>query len=504
MDTTLNSHIVPEIVSNEADILLKKKDSEIDQLKADNLYLKHELDKLKRMLFGAKSERFISAVDPLQYSLELGVKPKIEPEGTKETISYERKKPEVKKEVVHSREALPAHLPRQEVVLEPEHIEEGSKKIGEEITEVLEYTPGQLFVRKYRRPKYARPDGNGIVIADMPSLPIPKGNAGASLISHIIVSKFVDHLPFYRQVQMFKRMDVSIAESTINDWFSAGCAALSPLYDELARQVKQKDYLMADETPIPVLDKDKPGATHQGYYWSYYSPPHKLVCFDYQRGRSKEGPQNFLKDFTGKLQTDGYAAYGTFEGVNGIVLLACLAHVRRKFDESLKNDASRATYFLSKVQALYDIERQCKEDKCTMEERQKIRQAKSLPIVEELEEWLKSNITAVLPQSAIGKAIAYALNLWKRIKRYTQYGECEIDNNRIENSIRPIALGRKNYMFAGSHDGAKRAAMIYSFLGTCKINEVNPSEWLSDVLNRIQDHKANKLADLLPQNWKPL
>jgi transposase len=494
-------------VSNETFLLLQKEKetiaSELDRLKADNLYLKHELEKLKRMLFGAKSERFISTTDPLQYSLGLGNEPKIAPEPVKETISYERTKPQEKKEAVHSRQPLPSHLPRQEEILEPTNKEEGARKIGEEVTEVLEYTPGQLIVKKYIRPKYVLEDG-GIIIADLPSLPIPKGNAGASLISHITVSKFVDHLPFYRQVQMFKRLDASIAESTMNDWFKGGCEVLLPLYEELTKQIKLKDYLMADETPIPVLDKDNPGATHQGYHWVYYSPPYKLVCFDYQKGRSKAGPQTFLKDFKGKLQTDGYSAYGIFEGSKDITLLACLAHVRRKFDEALKNDQERANYFLMKAQALYDIERQCRDEVYDFEQRKALRLQKSVPILEEIEEWLKDNITQVLPQSAIGKAIAYALNLWKRIKRYTEDGQCEIDNNLIENSIRPVALGRKNYMFAGSHDGAQRAAMIYSFLGTCKINNVNPELWLTDVLNRINDHKANKLAELLPSNWKPL
>ena len=500
MENTLHDNIN----SPETQSLLQRKDEEINQLKSDNLYLKQELDKLKRMLFGAKSERFISDIHPAQLILGLGIEPQSVSQAPKETISYQRKKPLEKTPAVHSRQPLPAHLPRQEVVLEPENKQEGAKKIGEEITEVLEYTPGQLYVKKYIRPKYAQPLEKGIIIADLPSLPIPKGNAGASLLSHIIVSKFVDHLPFYRQVQMFKRMYVNIAESTINDWFSAGCETLYPLYEELTKQIKQRNYLMADETPIPVLDKDKPGATHQGYYWSYYSPPDRLVCFDYQRGRGKDGPVNFLKDFKGKLQTDGYAAYSTFEGSRDITLLACLAHVRRKFDEALNNDNDRASYFLLKVQELYAIEGQCREESYLMEKRGELRQEKALPILEELESWLKANLIEVLPQSAIGKAIAYALRLWSRIKRYSNDGQCEIDNNLIENSIRPIALGRKNYMFAGSHDGARRAAMIYSFLGTCKINEVNPSDWLTDVLNRIQDHKANKLTDLLPQNWKAL
>jgi transposase len=239
--------------------LLAQKDAEIAQLKADNAFLHHELEKIKRMLFGSKSERFISET-PGQLTLGFEVDTPIEEKADGETITYQRKKPVEKKEAIHSRQPLPSHLPREEVIIEPENLEEGAKKIGEEITEVLEYKPGRLFVRRYVRPKYvlSRED-NPIIIAELPSLPIPKGNAGASLISHITISKFVDHLPFYRQVQMFSRNGITIPESTINDWFKGGCEALVPLYEELIKQIQNKKYLMADETPIPVLDKDHPG-----------------------------------------------------------------------------------------------------------------------------------------------------------------------------------------------------------------------------------------------------
>lgn len=494
VDNAKNIEITPE-----AFLSLQK---ENEQLKGDILYLRHEMDKLRRMIFGAKSERFVSQEQPSQLSLGLGTEPEPTPEPEKETITYDRKKNQEKKEAVHSRQPLPAHLPRHEVVLEPLNKEEGAKKIGEEVTEVLEYTPGKLYVTRYVRPKYAQPQEKGIVIADLPSLPIPKGNAASSLIAYIIISKFVDHLPFYRQVQIFKRMDVAIAESTINDWFKGGCEALESLYEELLKLIKQSSYLQADETPIAVLDKDHPGGTHQGYHWVYHSPPEKVVIFDYQRGRGKEGPQKMLNNFKGHLQTDGYSAYGTFEGHKDITLLACMAHARRKFDEALKSDKALASYFLGKVQELYAIERQCREAEFSNEERKAIRQEKAVPILEELEKWLKETLAQVLPQSAIGKAIAYTLGLWHRLERYVEDGQLEIDNNLIENNIRPVALGRKNYLFAGSHDGAKRAAMIYSFLGTCKINNINPAEWLTDVLNRIHDYKAKKLSELLPQNWK--
>ena len=501
MENALHENIDPSISSIEAFELLQKNKVEIGQLKADNLYLRQELEKLKRMIFGSKSERFIGTNDSSQLLLGLDIAPQpIEP--TKETVTYERKKPEVKDKTVHSRQPLPPHLPRHDEVIEPKEDTTGAKKIGEEITEVLEYTPGQLYVKRYIRPKYVMPTQGGIVIGELPSLPILKGNAGASLISHIIISKYVDHLPFYRQVQMFKRLEVDLAESTINDWFKSGCTLMEPLYQKLVEVVIRGSYLMADETPLPVLDRDKPGTTHQGYHWVYHSPLEKLVCFDYQRGRGREGPVNFLKNFRGTLQTDGYVAYDIFENKEGITMLSCMAHARRYFEQAKDNDRQRAEYVLTQMQKLYQVERIAREGAFSFEARKQIRMEKSSPILEELEIWLKKNISEVLPKSAIGVAIAYSLGRWGRLKRYIDDGHYEIDNNPIENSIRPVALGRKNYLFAGSHEAAQRAAMIYSFLGSCKKNNVNPCDWLTDVLNRLPDHKVNRLEELLPQNWK--
>jgi len=507
-------HIEDQVISKEAYFLLQQEKATIEkreeslhielaQLKSDNLYLKHELDKLKRMLFGSKSERFVGDQNPSQLSLGFDIGTPVTIEAERETVTYDRKKPVEKPVTVHSRAPLPAHLPRKEEVIEPDEDITGGRKIGEEITEVLEYTPGQLYVRRIVRPRYVLPrEEKSIVIADLPSLPIPKGNAGASLIAHIMISKFSDHLPFYRQVQMFKRYGVHIAESSINDWFSSGCDLLEPLYGKLSGLLVSSTYLMADETPIAVLDKDKPGTTHRGYHWVYYSPMDKIVGFHYQKGRGREGPATFLKDFRGTLQTDGYSAYDSFEKPGEIYLLSCMAHARRKFDEARNNDRQRAEYVLSKMQELYTIERKCREAGLDYDARKQERQEEALPILEELEIWLKANLPEVLPKSAIGQAIAYTLGLWWRLKRYVEDGRYEIDNNLIENAIRPVALGRKNYLFAGSHEAAQRAAMIYSFLGTCKLNHVNPEVWLTDVLNRLPEHKANRLEELLPHIWK--
>lgn len=485
-------------------VILSRKDYEAliglnHKLQSDNLYLHYELEKLKRMIFGAKSERFIPS-DTSPLSLELGQTLQPPDEKPTEEITYTRQKADQKKG--HARMEISPAIPRVVVVIEPVEDVTGASKIGEVITEVLDYVPGKLHVIRYERYKYALPNEKGIVIGLLPSLPIPRGNAGAGLLAHLMVSKFVDHLPFYRQVQMFKRQGVTLAESTINDWFRASCDLLEPLYQCLKKQVIKGDYLMADETPIDVLTENKPGATHKGYHWVYYSPVERLVLFDYRKGRSREGPQEMLKDYRGALQVDGYSGYDAFEKQPGITLLACMAHARRKFDESLKNDKPRAEYALGTIQKLYAIERHAREQEMKPEKRKELRQEKAVAILEEFHGWLKENISTTLPQSAIGKAIGYTLNLWSRLIRYLDDGRYEIDNNLIENSIRPVALGRKNYLFAGSHEGAQRAAIMYSFFATCKINNIEPFDWLTKVLTRIPDHSIQRLEELLPQNLK--
>ena len=299
-------------------------------LQADFLILKHHFEQLQKMVFGAKSERFVPVTIPGQLTLGLDI-PEIEaPKQDTETITYSRKKNGEVPSVGHARLPIPAHIPRVEVVIEPTEDLTGAIKIGEEITEVLDYKPGRLFVKKFIRPKYKMPEvENVIVIAELPTLPIPRGNAGAGLLSHILVSKYVDHIPLYRQIQQYKRQQITLADSTLNDWVKASCSLLEPLYDRLKQRVIESNYLMADETPIPVLTQDKKGATHRGYLWVYFDPLRKLVCFDYRKTREQAGPVDFLKDFKGSLQTDGYSAYTEFDNFEHITLLSCMVHARR-------------------------------------------------------------------------------------------------------------------------------------------------------------------------------
>jgi transposase len=487
-------------ISEEAYLLLQKENIELSEkvssLTAELLYYKQELAQLKRMIFGSKSERHIGT-DPSQLNLGLDIETVEQPERKTEQITYTRNKTDNKKGSA-VRLALPSHLHREEHIIEPEEDITGARKIGEVVTEVLEYTPGKFYVEKYVRPKYVFPKEEKIVIGELPTLPIPRGNAGAGLLAHLLISKFVDHLPFYRQVQQFKRQDIDIAESTISGWFTASCRFLEPLYERLISRVRGSSYLMADETPIPVQTKDKPGSTHKGYYWVYYAPLEKLVCFDYRKGRGRDGPEEFLESFRGMLQTDGYNAYDIYENKEGITLYGCMAHARRKFENAKENDLERAEYVLERMRKLYMVEREARENNLSSDQRKELRIEKSLPVLQELEKWMKEQLPEVLPKSSIGQAIAYTLGLWNRLTRYIDNGQVEIDNNLIENSIRPVALGRKNYLFAGSHEAAQQAAMIYSFLGTCKINNVEPFSWLKNTLTRIPDQSIQKLDELLP------
>ncbi len=461
--------------------------------------LQHELDQLKRLVFGSRHERFVPATALEQLALVLNVDVIESPASSVQTIEYTRKEKETSSNKIHTgRMKLPASLPREQVIIEPTEDVSGWIKIGEEITEELERIPGKLFVRQYVRPKYARPDGAGVVIGELPSRPIEKGIAGPGLLAQIIIDKYTDHLPIYRQVQRFGREGIKLSLSTLTDWVSATCALLEPLYEVLRKEVLSSTYLQADETPIKVLDKDKKGTTHRGFHWVYHAPQERLVLFDYREGRGREGPTECLKEFKGYLQTDGYVVYEDFANKPGVTLLNCMAHARRKFDEAKDNDLARASYVLTEMQKLYALERLAKENGSSLDELYQIRQQQAIPVLENLKSWMLDNYKAVLPKSVIGQALYYSLQRWDKLSRYTTDARLKIDNNLVENAIRPVAIGRKNYLFAGSHNGARRAAMLYSFLGTCKMNNVNPFEWLREVLTKIQDQPIKDLQQLLP------
>ncbi|NLA61757.1 MAG: IS66 family transposase [Bacteroidales bacterium] len=482
---------------------LQKQDSELQQQK----YL---IAQLRRMLFGSKRERFEkvdSAQGVIPFEEYATQEQKQDQTSIKEIITYEREKPKRHQ----GRNKLPENLPVIEHIIEPEEDTSNMIKIGEERTEILEYTPGEFLKLIIVRPKYAvkeenqsleLADGNkNVVIAELPSRPIPKCLAGNSLLSAIAINKYIDHLPLYRQRQIFKRSDIEIAASTIDSWIAYLGKLFKPLYDRLVQEVRSQTYLQADETTTKVLDETKKGKTHLGYYWAYHAPLHAAVVFDYQKGRGIDAPRAFLEHYNGYLQTDGYQVYKHYYANDRVIHLACWAHVRRKFEHALDNNKEIAEHVLLEIQKLYSIERKTKE--LSADQRKEFRLNEALPITNALGKYLGHKRSLVLPTSETGKAITYATNLWSSLQSYLYDGNLQIDNNLIENKIRPIALGRKNYLFAGSHNGAERSAMFYSFFSCCKLNSINPQKWMVYVLANIADYPANKIHELLPNIIDP-
>ena len=478
----------------------------IEELQEENIaqkakiaLLEQQLSQLLKLINGFKSERFVSSAiienQPTLFDVEAS---SVETETAKEQISYTRLK---KKHP--GRNELPEHLPVKEIIIEPEQDVEGLVKIGEEVTETLEYTPANLIKRRTIRAKYAKANGAGIIIGELPSRPIEKSIAEASLLAHILVSKYVDHLPLYRQIQIFKRdFGWHASESTFCDWVNYCCVLLEPLYNALKQKIISSDYIQADESPIKVLDKDKIRSTHQGYQWVYHSPLHNLVLFNYRKGRGQEGPKEMLENYQGYLQCDGYKVYDKFGLQENITLVGCLVHARRKFFDAQENDPQRAKHALAIFAKIYHKEKQLKEkagDDFTV--KQELRLKEIAPLIKEIKDWIEQENLKVLPKSAIGKAMTYYLKQYHKLEAITLDPRLELDNNLIENAIGPMALGRKNYLFAGSHKAAQNTAMLYSFFGSCKANNVNPREWLQYVLENILEWNIQELELLLPNNF---
>ncbi|MDZ7693879.1 MAG: IS66 family transposase [Balneolaceae bacterium] len=462
-------------------------------------WLNQQIAQLKRMLFGQKRERFESpSQTALPFEASSGQQAK-QQQALTEKITYTR---QTQSRTNHKgRLPLPDHLPVEEVEIYPEGDLSGMVCIGKEITEELELAPARFYIKRYIRYKYAPKNGDGVLIGELPERVIDKGIPGPGLLATILTDKYVDHLPLYRQRQRFLREDIPVAASTLEGWAGQGMDRLQILWEHLVQDTRAQGYLQADETPIKVLDSNKQGSCHQGYYWVYHNPIGRTVLFDYQPTRGAPGPRRILEDFTGYLQTDGYGVYQKIGARSGVVHLACWAHARRQFERALDNDRARAEMALSWIQGLYAVERQARQQNLTPAQRKELRLQHSLPIINQMGKWISRELKQVLPKSRIGKAMAYSMNRWDALSCYLYDGLLEIDNNGVENAIRPVALGRKNYLFAGSQNGARRAGMIYSLLGTCKMHGVNPHQWLSHVLQNILSTKYNEVRSLYPQNF---
>lgn len=465
--------------------------------------LQFQMLQLQKLVFGSKHERFEAAntTNPLQGTL-FNVEP------IAEVLSETKEIParEVTKTTVVSkhqgRQAFAAGLRREEILIEPTDIDiTQCTIIGEDITELLAYSPSELYVKQIKRPRFAIKNTGVVAQAPAPLRAIEKCSADNSLLAQIAVEKYVDHLPLYRQIKRYERLGETISDSTMGDWIRATAHALTGIYDCHKKRVLSTNYLHADETVIKVMTDEKKNATHQGYYWVYQSHHDKLVLFDYQPGRGREGPKSVLKDYKGYLQTDGYSGYDIFKEYPDITLFHCMAHARRKFSEAQSNDSTRSAYALEQIQQLYALERAAAQMELAEDALTQYRQQHAAPILTALGDWMKQQYMQVLPKSAIAKALAYSIERWDTLSLYATNGLLHIDNNPVENSIRPVAIGRKNYLFAGSHAAAERAAIFYSLFATCKTHKVNPYHWLKDVLDKIAYWKTSEIDGLLPQNW---
>jgi transposase len=493
-----------DAVISEKDVVISEKSADLVKLSAELASEKFKYAQLQRMIFGSKRERFISSDFPEQFKLEFEPKSveidqAVEAERETIRIAYERKK--VKK--AHpGRLALPSHLPVVETIIEPVEDTIGLVCIGQEVSDELDYTPAKLHINRTIRPKYITKEdeqGNQKQLIAQLNRPINKCIASAALLSMIYTDKFIFHLPYFRILQRIGQMGVSVPTSTFESWVKLGAQHIKPLFAVHRLYVFSEIYQQIDESPIKVQDRDKPGTLHQGYMWVRYTPLSKSVLFEYYKGRSPNEPLRDLSKFKGYIQTDGYAGYTHLAETSGITHLSCWSHARRYFDKALPNDQLRAAKVLKLIQLLYAIEALAREANMNKEQRHALRLEKSLPIINEIGSYIYNERSKVLPKSPIGVAFEYCANRWISLQNYLKDGMLEIDSNLIENSIRPLALGRKNYLFAGNHEAAENIAMFYSFFGTCKKNEVDPQKWLTYVINNINDTKTSKLKELLPQ-----
>ena len=495
---------------NEKEALLQKKDVRIAQLEKQVNYL-------KRQLYGGKAERYINP-DPQARQLELfegidilpGEKEaaaQAEQEIRNEKEARAKRMEKAKKSAI--RKALPEHLERKIEHLYPEgyNPEEWDLLDANEplYTEILMKEPTKFYVLRTYRHKAIRKADHVIVTANCPIKPIAKSYASSSLLADLMVDKYVDHIPFYRQHKQFERLGMKIPESTILGWFQGVSDLLMPLHFRLWELMKKTDYLQCDETILPIVRNDK-HKTVKGYIWLVRDPMSGRQYFYWDKGsRSGEVVLKLFCGYQGALQTDGYEPYELLDGKKGVILLSCWAHARRKFSDAIKNDKERAEKALEQIQLLYEVERQIKDQALSFEDTAKLRTRLAYPILVRFEKWLVAEHAKVIKGSPIEKAIMYTYKRFNKLSRYHLDGAYNIDNNGIENAVRPVAVGRKNYLFCQNDDTAESTAIIYSFMGCCKAAGVDFRKWMIYFLDHVHDYDEDytmDIADLLPDKLK--
>ena len=500
---------------------LRVKDEQLQSREAEIQHLQLLIAKLQRMQFGRKSEKLDRQIEQLELQLEelqsnqaaSDEAQSSEPAASTpapDTQATAAASPSRKTKARGVRGPLPAHLPREIKVHEPQQTTcadcgKNLTKVGEDVSEVLEYVPGHFKVIQHVRPKMSCPCCSQMVQAPAPSRPIDRGLAGSGLLAHVLVSKYADHLPLYRQAEIYGRVGIDLQRSTMAGWVGGSSQMLAPLVEELHRYVMGSGKLHADDTPVPVLDPGA-GKTKTGRLWTYVRDDRPAgdraapaVWFAYSPDRKGEHPQQHLRDFHGSLQADAYAGFNALYEDGRIEEVGCWAHVRRKFyDLHVAHRSPIAKEAVERIGQLYEIEEEIRGR--SPDQRQEVRQRRARPLLESLLIWLQAALGMLSKKSDTAAAVKYALALWKPLVRYCDDGRLEIDNNAAERALRAVALGRKNYLFAGSDAGGDRAAAMYSLIGTAKLNSVDPEAYLHYVLEHIPDHRINRIAELLPWN----
>jgi len=486
---------------------LSEQAEELDSRSERIEHLKLMVEKFRHMMFGRKSEKLVLKLEQMEFELEEDETTQAEAEALDERLS-----PAKEAKPRPERKPLPEHLKREEVIHKPDtdccpDCGGGLRHFGDDVSEQLEYVPESFKVIRHMRPKFTCTDCDRIIEAPAPSRPIERGLAAPSLLAHVIVSKYADHLPLFRQSEIYARQGVEISRSTMAGWVGAASDLLGPLVDAIGKHVFAGRKLHADDTPMPVLAPGN-GKTKTGRLWTYVrddrpageqAPP--AVWFAYSEDRRGEHPRQHLKNFTGALQADAYAGFHHLYG-NHIYEAACWAHARRKFhDIHLAHASPTTTDALARIGALYAVEDEIRGK--PVDVRLSVRQSRARPLLDELRKWMEKALRSLSSKSETAAAIRYALSRWRALTRYTDDGLLEIDNSAAERALRAVALGRKNFLFAGSDHGGERAAAMYTLLGSAKLNGIDPELYLRTVLARIADHPISRIQDLLPWNMAP-